>query len=194
MATVKKKPAVKGLPVKKAAPQPAKGRRVDWDAVERDYRTGKFTLREMGDKYGVTHSAIGQKARKSGWTADLTKAIAQATNAKLIAEIVSKEVSSATHAVSNVVLAAAEVNKRIILGHRQRLTELADAVDQAKAKLLSLGDSVADIREAATFVQAAGNLATATKTLIEQERKAYQLDDEPPDSGDKPTRIELVAL
>ena len=190
MATVKKKSAVKSVPVKKAVPQPAKGRRVDWDAVERDYRTDKFTLRQLEAKHGVSYAQICRKASEKKWTRDLRETIKRATDNALLLDAVTAAQQSAT----NTVLVAAEVNKRIILGHRQRLTELADAVDQAKTKLLSLGDSVADIREAATFVQAAGNLASATKTLIEQERKAYQLDDEPPDSGDKPTRIELVAL
>ena len=30
-------------------------RRIDWEAVERDYRAGKLTLREMADKHGCTN-------------------------------------------------------------------------------------------------------------------------------------------
>lgn len=159
-------------------------RRVDWDAVERDFRTAKFTLRELGAKYGVSHAAIGKKSRDNAWQQDLTEQIRQATNTKLTAELVSSEVDKSFHAISNTVQAAAEVNTRIILSHRVRLSSLSDAVETAKAKLLQLGDSVSDIREAATFVQAVGNLATATKTLIEQERKAFNLDDAPPERKD----------
>jgi len=153
--------------------------RADWDAIERDYRTDKFTLRELAAKFGVSHQAIATRAKKRAWTQDLSLAIKQATNALLVDELVAKEVDKNGQAVANTVLAAAELNSRIIQGHRTRLAALHDAVVTAKHKLMVLGDSVADIREAATFVQAVGNLATATKTLIEQERKAHNLDDEP---------------
>lgn len=190
--------AVKGVPRASEGAKPelqaTPRKRADWEAVERDYRTGKNTLRELGTKHGCSHQAISDKADALGWTKDLAVAIKQATNAKLVAELVDNEVAKTGQQVANVVLAAAELNKQIIMGHRSRLAELAAAVDQSKARLLSLGDSVADIREAATFVQAVNSLANSTKTLIEQERKAYQIDDEAPDTSNKPTRVELVAL
>ena len=155
--------------------------KTDWEAVERDYRTGKYSLRELGARHGADHGLISRKARKEGWTQDLSAAIRQATNARLAESLVSTEVNESHQKVNAVVVASADVNTRIILGHRTRLTDLAGAVDQARAKLLELGDSVADIKEAATFVQAVGNLASATKTLLEQERKAHNLDDAPPD-------------
>lgn len=151
--------------------------RIDWDAVERDYRTGKHSLRELGAKHGADHGLISRKSRKEGWTQDLSTAIRQATSARLAESLLNAEVNESHRKVNAVVTASADVNARIILGHRTRLTDLAGAVDHAKAKLLELGDSVADIREAATFVQAVGNLANATKTLLEQERKAHNLDD-----------------
>ena len=159
--------------------------RTDWDAVERDYRTGQFTLRELEAKHGAFNSSIARKAKSSGWTQDLSGAIRQATNAKLAGQLVSDIASKCAQDVSSVVAAAANQNTRIVLGHRTRLTDLADAVDQAKAKLLSMGDTVADIREAATFVQAVGNLAASTKTLIEQERKAHNLDTPEADGDEK---------
>ena len=158
-------------------PKPKAKPRADWDAVERDYRTGKYSLRELQARHGADHSLILRKARKEGWTQDLSIAIKQATNAKLVAALVNTEVNESHQKVTAVVFAAASENTRVILSHRTRLASLSDAVETAKAKLLLLGDTVADIREAATFVQAVGNLATATKTLIEQERKAFGLDD-----------------
>jgi hypothetical protein len=153
--------------------------RVDWDAVERDYRTDKFTLRELAEKYGISHQAIAKKAKLNAWSKDLSAAIKQATNAKLVDELVAKEVAKSGQEVANVVLAAAAVNSRIIRGHQQQLAALQEAIEIAKQKLLTLGDTVADIREGATFVQAINHIATATKTAIEQERKAHNLDAEP---------------
>jgi hypothetical protein len=181
MATSTRKSAAKQVVPKKP--------RVDWDAIERDYRTDKFTLRELATKYGVTHTTISRNAEKKGWTKDLTDAIRQATNAKLVQQTVQQQCTTAHQNATDTVLAAAELNSRIIQGHRTRLAGLHDAVETAKHKLMVLGDSVADIREAATFVQAVGNLATATKTLIEQERKAHNLDAEPEADPAKQKRV-----
>lgn len=151
---------------------------IDWDAIERDYRTDKLTLRELAAKHGGVHTTIARRAEKQGWNKDLTDAIRQATNSKLVQQSVQLQCNNAHQSATETVLAAAELNIRIIQGHRVRLTALYDAVTSAKDKLMELGDAVTDIREAATFVQAVSHLATATKTLIEQERKAHNLDEE----------------
>lgn len=162
-------------------PKPAEGKkaRIDWEAVERDYRTGKFTLRELEAKHTVSYAQISRKSKELGWSKDLREVIKQATNAALLRDTATKAQQSATETV----LVAAEVNKQVIMGHRARLSGLTEAVATAKEKLMQLGDTVADIREAATFVQAVGHLATATKTLIEQERKAFGIDDEEGDDA-----------
>jgi len=130
----------------KKAPKRAKGistpkkRKTDWEAVERDYRTGKFTLRELGEKHGANHSLIGRNARDRGWTQDLAVAITQATNAALVNELVSTEVHKSTQKVHTTVQAAAELNKNVILGHRTGLNKLTTI----KAKLLSQIEQAAD--------------------------------------------------
>jgi hypothetical protein len=44
------------------------GRRndIDWDAIERDFRLGQFTLRQLAKKYSVEASSISRKAEKEG--------------------------------------------------------------------------------------------------------------------------------
>ena len=178
------------------APMPHFRRKVDWEAVERDYRATQMTLRELGAKHRCDHAAIARKASKGEWKKDLTYAVRKATNAKLVEQAVNSVVNDRQQAVTNVVLAAAEMNKQVIMGHRQRLGDLSDAVEQAKAKLLSLGASVGDIREAAVFVQGVANLASATKLLIEQERKAFDLDEQvqPDPAADRPARTGIESI
>lgn len=170
--------------------------RVDWDAVSRDYRATHLTLRELADKHGCSHGRIAQKAKAEGWSRDLTEAIKQATDASLIkasvAELLTSQANQATQNLTSVVMVAAERNAQVILSHRSRLAALHQDVETAKRKLMEIGDSVADIREAATLVQAVGNLATATKTLIEQERKAFQLDEPGADESAKPQRRVMI--
>lgn len=71
-----------------AKPQAPKKRRMDWEAVERDYRTGRFTDQELADKYGnlVSRQAVTKMAKTKGWQKDLTEAVRQATKASLIQE------------------------------------------------------------------------------------------------------------
>lgn len=141
-----KTPQTKG----KAAPVKV---RTDWEAVKRDYGTAKFTLRELEEKHGVFNSSIARKAKKDGWTQDLSIAIKQATDAKLTKTLVSNLVSKSLQDVSNTVLVAAEVNSQVILGHRkglQRITtiqqKLLDQIEQAASNLPELGEVIEMIR------------------------------------------------
>ena len=84
--------------VQESAPKGATGvgkRKADWEAVERDYRTGQYTLRELEAKHGPNNATISRHAANHGWTQDLSVAIKQATNAKLIAAVVSEKCSDA---------------------------------------------------------------------------------------------------
>ena len=40
----------------------------DWPEIERVYRTTNQSLREIAEAHGLTHSAIGKRARANGWT------------------------------------------------------------------------------------------------------------------------------
>jgi hypothetical protein len=42
-------------------------KRVDWELIEKDYRAGIKTLRQIGDSHGVTHAAVNKRAKKHCW-------------------------------------------------------------------------------------------------------------------------------
>jgi hypothetical protein len=48
-----------------------KPRTIDWQAVERSYRVGVMSLREMGTAHNVAESAIRKRAKRDAWTRDL---------------------------------------------------------------------------------------------------------------------------
>ena len=169
MTTAQSKPKSKAKPARK---------RADWDAVRRDFSTGRYTLRELQTKHGADHGLISRKARKEGWTQDLSIVIRKATNARLAESLVDEKVTESHQKVTTTIAAAVGENVAIIMGHRARLTDLALAVNIAKEVVLTLGSEVSGIREAGLFTQAICNLVTSTKVLLEQERKAYNLDNE----------------
>ena len=41
--------------------------RVDWSALETDYRAGKLTVRAIADKYGISVSGIYRRVRRHAW-------------------------------------------------------------------------------------------------------------------------------
>lgn len=163
-------------------------RRIDWEAIERDYRTGKFTLRELEAKHVASYSEISRRAKREGWQKDLAAVIRQATNAALLADTATKAQSDAT----TVVLVAAEVNRQVILGHRTRLAQLSKDADTARAKVIELADSAADIREAAVVVGALEALARLTKTVIDKEREAFGIGADDGGDDDGPSELTLV--
>lgn len=123
----------KAPPKTEAEPKKA---RADWEAIERDYRLGKLTLREMADKHGVSNGRIAQVASQKGWTrGDLKKAVSQATTALLVAQDVQAEVSKTKQGLSDAVLATAEQNKRVILQHRSRAQKAIDVTMRMLAEL-----------------------------------------------------------
>lgn len=195
-----------------------KKKNADWQAIERDYRTGSFTLRELAAKYGVSHQAIAKRAKTGGWTQDLGDQIRQATNAKLVAKLVDKEVAKGGQAVANVVLAAAEVNTQVILAHREGLRRIAavkerllDQIEQAAALMPELSEVIDMVRkedergvdkanDALRKAMARSGLTDDLKKLAEVdekvrkgEREAFGIgpvDDDQP-TGKKPKRVIL---
>lgn len=128
-------------------------RRVDWDAVERDYRATQMTLRELGEKHGADSGAISRQAQKHGWSRDLTPAVRQATNAALIEATISSQISDSQQNLSSTVQAVAHQNTQIILGHRtglQRITKIKETllghIEQAAIHLPDLADVIEMVR------------------------------------------------
>ncbi len=181
------------------------GKRViDWAAVERDYRTGQFTDRELGTKYGISHAAIGKRARAEKWEKDLSADVRKATRSKLLREAVAADANDPAK-VEVTVEAAAELNKQVILGHRGDLKRarnvamgLLDELEGARlldeqAELLAeilAGDGAepSDVMKARQVVSKAvsltsriGGIKALAETLTKlqtAERTAFGLDEE----------------
>jgi len=61
---------------KGSKPSPkAKKPKPDWERIELDYRAGVKSLREIAANAGVSHVTISKRAKKYGWTKDLSKKI-----------------------------------------------------------------------------------------------------------------------
>jgi hypothetical protein len=50
-----------------ALPTQVAAKGTDWKAIEHEFRLGQGTLREIGARYGVSHTAIRKRAAAAGW-------------------------------------------------------------------------------------------------------------------------------
>lgn len=206
MATTSRKSTTKSI-------APPKAKRADWDAIERDYRTAKFTLRELADKHGVTHTTISRKAEKLNWSKDLSEAIRQATNTKLVQQAVQQQCTTAHQNATEVVLVAAEVNTRVIMDHRHGLNDLKDVkrllldqIKQAAVHMVDLAEVIDMVRNPddngidrandalkkamgrSALVDDLKKLADVDEKVRKGEREAFGIESAPDGQDEKPVK------
>ena len=186
----------------------------DWEKIELDYRAGIKTLRQIAGEHGVTHGAINKRAKRDGWSRDLSAKIAAKADA-----LVSKS------AVSNLVSTEPRISERQIvddnaalvasvhLSHRKDIQRsrrvtmaLIDELEQQVgpdqvAALEQLGELLREPDERGNdklndlyrkIISLPGRAKTAKdlgenlRILVTLERQAFGLDTAGPDSGDSP--------
>ncbi|WJN61350.1 hypothetical protein OH686_21615 [Pseudomonas sp. SO81] len=59
-------------------------KKIDWEAIERDYRVGQLSLRAIATKHDTTPGAISKKAKARGWTQDASQEVRERTRAGLL--------------------------------------------------------------------------------------------------------------
>lgn len=190
-----------------------KGKDIDWQSVELDYRAGLKTFRAMSEEYGVSDAGIIKKAKKEGWTRDLAPRIKAATEAK-VRELVKPELVSAEEKLASeelVVEANANLQTGIIVSQRKDIgkvrelgTKLFAEVEAAtdnRELFEKLGELMYEPDEKGKDklneiyrkvismpgrVGAFKQLTDAIKTMVGLERQAYGLADNANGEADKP--------
>ena len=185
--------------------------KIDWEGIEREWRVGKLTQREIADRYGVSDEGMRKRFKKLGITRDLTETVRAATKAALIekakvgATEVGQQIGAALgKAQLSAVESAVTENVRIIESHRKdigRLKETLVGMGDELAQLLGRSDEVKAIIEQIEpdNEKLAGALSKSTSLmnraavlekmaaslvkLIDAERKAHNMDDEKSNTG-----------
>ena len=92
----------------------------DWEKIEADYRAGIKTLRQIAGEHGVTHGAINKRAKRDGWSRDLTAKIVAKANDLVSKSAVSTPVSTERRiSEREVVDANAQAIVSVRLAHRK---------------------------------------------------------------------------
>lgn len=176
---------------------------IDWDTVERLYRAGIESLRNIGAKCGLTEGAIRKRAKRDGWVRDLAARIrARAEDLVRKAEVRKKSAQQLSLADENEVIESnAVISANVIRSQRQDVRLLREVVnalmEQIKCvvtsrelfaqvgeicsqgasghdKALELYNKVIGLPNQTDTTK---KLAETLKILIELERKIHKLDD-----------------
>lgn len=177
----------------------------DWEAIERAYRAGVLSVREIAASCGVSHTAIQKRAKANGWERDL-KAKIKAKADSLVAkrEVATQVASRSVETEREIIEVNAEVIANIRMAHRgdisrsRRLTNklldelesltdeqgtIKELIDQLKDGDHEDGEAMADVLALAKKMSALPartktmkELAETLKTLVALERQAYDLD------------------
>lgn len=176
----------------------------DWERIERDYRAGVKTLRQIAEEHGISHVAINKRAKKEGWSRDLSGKIAAKAEELVTKEAVTKSVTSETKVTERqIVEANAQAIVAVRLGQRKDIRRARGLVmtlleelegscggDQV-ALLQQLGemmrdpdqfgrDKLNDLYHAVIGLPGRAktmkDLAESLSKLIDKERQAFGLD------------------
>ncbi|MGM0858650.1 MAG: hypothetical protein ACQEW0_16455 [Pseudomonadota bacterium] len=179
--------------------------RNDWELIEREYRTGRFSLAQLEKRHGVNRSNISRRAKKYGWKKDLTDRVRERTQEKITRATLPPEAQEAYDSDDDqIVEYAANENAAVVKGHRktlerwrgiaERFAELLERqLAEGKIKVeLPTGGAV-EIDVPLEYVgKCMGHGTQALDRVIKLERQNYGLDIDDKDDGVK-TFEELMA-
>lgn len=128
----------------------------DWERIELDYRAGIKSLREIAEGSGTSHVNISKRAKKLGWTRDLTAKIQSKADALVNAALVNTPVNNASPAAEReTVDAAATTQATVRLAERGDIVRcrricmgLMDELEQQSVSPKLLSDVAAILRSA----------------------------------------------
>ena len=156
----------------------------DWSAIERDYRAGQLSIREIARQRGRSDTAIHKRAKAKGWTRDLSGAVRTRVRESLVCEGVRANlVVGGKPSDAAIIDEAAAIGVAVVRSHRADIAGLR----QAAAGLLD--DVRLDVGLKVTDrARVIAELAMAMARLIPLERQAFGLDEERP-GGSQPMTV-----
>ena len=189
---------------------------VDWEAVEREYRAGVKTLRQIGEQFGCSHVAVKKRADNEGWSRDLNEKIRAAAEAKVTKAQVTKQVTKEQKVTErDIIETNAEALATVIRSHHKSLGRLETVIqllfDRLEAELKDpelfsqlgdlmyapdkngqdkLNDLYRKVIDLPMQTDTAKKLAETLRIKIELERKVFKIEDQTVTQPLTPDQIE----
>jgi len=105
--------------------------KTDWESIEREYRAGQLSVREIARQYGITEGPIRRKAKSLGWNRDLTEKVRIAARAQLQIE----DAGDAESTDAQIVEKAAERSAGVVKLHRHDIARGRGLVEAMMGEL-----------------------------------------------------------
>jgi hypothetical protein len=173
----------------------------DWEAVEREYRAGQLSTREIGRIHGVSHTAVSKRAKKEGWTQNLAARVREEVATRLVSnEVATANARQVVEEAATRVIALVREHRRDIGSARQLVatlvTELQEASENVGEIEAGINDETANDQGSnrrkmmlkavslSTRSSAIANLSVAMRNLVGLERQAFSLDNGAPTTDD----------
>lgn len=169
--------------------------KIDWEAVEKDYRTDRFSLRALAEKHNTKESTIRSRASSKGWTKDLSSAVESRIKAELLKGGIDAFGDSEDE---DIVAAAAKTGVEIIQQHRTDIKDQREIVSLVTSNLRKQLDrgylEVLDRNGTAVKIdlpldymgKVVANTSASLDRLIKLERQAFNMDsDRPPEKPEE---------
>jgi hypothetical protein len=137
---------------------------VDWEAIEREYRAGQLSVREIARTSGVTETAIRKHAKADGWTRALTEKVRKAIREKLVRSDCSRSGSQSPRDAEIIDMAAAR-GVEVVRQHRATLSRAHRIVADLLEELQSESDYKGEIEEA-ILVQTADDKTSGRRNAM----------------------------
>ena len=167
---------------------------LDWEVIEREYRAGQLSVREIAETHGVSHPAILKRAKRDGWERNLSDAVREKVTTRLVTDGVTGKLARETVELAAERAVQVVREHRASIGRGQQLVgrlfhELEEATMQradieAAIKAETGADKTGERRSKMLLAIALpshsavlGSLSSALKTLIGLERQAFNLDE-----------------
>lgn len=182
---------------------------VDWEAIEKEYRAGVLSVREIGKQHRLSEGAIRKRARRDGWERDLTDKVREKVRTALVrSEVRTETDANSPRTEREIVDDAAAAVVALVREHRSDLRDgrelAATLLSQLKAvtgNREAIEGAIVELTEAGPRQQAMlravalpahvaclRDLSNVLKNLIPLERQAFNVDDggppDPPDAGE----------
>lgn len=179
--------------------------RNDWELIEREFRTGRFSMTQLEKRHGVHRSTISRRAKKGNWEKDLTERVRERTQQKITKASLSPEAQAAfDNDDDQIVEYAANENAAVVKGHRKNLERwrgIAERYAELLESQLAEGKIAVELPTGGTaeidvpleYVgKCMGHGTQALERVVKLERQNYGLDKDDKDDGLK-TFEELMA-
>jgi hypothetical protein len=171
----------------------------DWESVERSFRAGVLSLREIGRLNDVSEAMIRKRAKSAGWERDLTKRVNEKVRIDMVRNVVRTD---SLQTEREIIESAAAQVVHVVRSHRKaigsgialtdllmkQLTDVAGKRDEFEAEIEVLTAEDKSPERCNRLMKAVSlgahstivvNLANAAKTWITLERQSFNMQDEP---------------